>query len=189
MKSVLIVFGTRFGSTDEVAHEIAEVLERHNIETEVLNLRDGVDVPSLDEFEGIIVGSGVKMGRWTNEALNFMKNHQNDLNHKVLGMFVCSGEASNPNTYAEAYHKYLVQVMEKIGVKADMAEAFGGVFDFSSSSNYSFNEKKILQKIAKSDKSGFVVQDGKLNDFRNWQLIRNWAVDFSQLVELNNKKV
>lgn len=184
----MIVFRTRFGSTDEIAHEIAEELEKHKIITEVLSLKDGEKIPSLDEFEGIIVGSGIKMGRWTKEAIVFLKKHREILNNKVLGLFVSSGEAANPQTYAEAREKYLENIMKITGVKADMAEAFGGVFDFSNNSNYSFLEKKILQRLAKSSKIGIIIQDGKVNDFRNWQLIRNWATDFGHLVNIQNKR-
>lgn len=189
LKSVLIVFASRFGSTDEIAHEIAEELEKHEIITEVLNLKDGKSIPSLDEFDGIIVGSGVKMGRWTKEASNFLKGNHNSLNSKILGLFVSSGEAANPKTHDGAREKYLEKIMERTGVKADMAEAFGGIFDFSSSSNYSFLEKKIIQRLAKFVEGGIIMQDGKVNDFRNWQLIRNWATDFANLVKIKAKKL
>lgn len=188
LKSVLIVFASRFGSTDEIAHEIAEELEKHEIITEVLNLKDGESTPSLDEFDGILVGSGVKMGRWTKEAFNFLKKNHKLLNDKVLGLFVSSGEAANPKTYDGARKKYLEEIMERTGVKADMVEAFGGIFDFSSSSNYSFLEKKIIQRLAKSVEGGIIIQDGKVNDFRNWQLIRNWATDFGNLVKTHKIK-
>jgi len=188
LKSVLIVFASRFGSTDEIAHEIAEELEKHEIITEMLNLKDGESTPSLDEFDGILVGSGVKMGRWTKEAFSFLKQNHNSLNNKVLGLFVSSGEAANPKTHDGARNNYLEKIMERTGGKADMAEAFGGIFDLSSNSNYSFLEKKIILRLAKSVKEGIIMQEGKVNDFRNWQLIRNWATDFANLVKTYKKK-
>lgn len=188
LKSVLIVFASRFGSTDEIAHEIAEELEKkHKTLTQVHNLRDGVKIPSLDEFDGIIVGSGIKMGRWTKESYKFLKQNHIALNNKVLGLFVSSGEAANPKTHAEARVKYLEEIMERTGVKADMIEAFGGIIDFSSSSTYSFLEKKTIQKLARSIEGGITIDDDKMNDFRDWELIRNWAKDFSHLVKTSIK--
>ncbi|MHA2227062.1 MAG: flavodoxin domain-containing protein [Candidatus Hodarchaeales archaeon] len=186
----MIVFASRFGSAGEIAEELAEELEKNGMRTEVLdlkNLKNKYNILPLEEFDGIIVGSGIKMGRWTEEALKFLEINKEILNQRPLGLFVSSGEAANPLTYPLAHEKYLIKIMEKLGITADMTEAFGGVFDFSSSSKYSFIEKKILKKIAKSNETGFIVHDGKLNDFRNWQLIRQWATDFSQLVKkLNN---
>jgi menaquinone-dependent protoporphyrinogen oxidase len=182
LKSVLIVFTSRFGSTDEIAHEIADVLEKRTIQTTVINLRDGMKYPSLEDYDGIIVGSGIKMGRWTKESYNFLKRNQISLNSKILGVFVNSGEAANPKNYTEVQRKYLVRITNLTGVKANMMEAFGGVFDFSSSSSYSFLEKKIVRRLAKSIEGGIIVDDDKTNDFRDWKNIRKWAKDFSQLV-------
>jgi menaquinone-dependent protoporphyrinogen oxidase len=183
LKSVLIVFASRFGSTDEIAHEIADEIEKHTILTTVLNLRDGMKIPSLEGFDGIIVGSGIKMGRWAKESYEFLKQNQSSLNNKVLGLFVSSGEASNPKTHAEARTKYLEKIMESTGVSADMMEAFGGIFDFSSRSSYSFFEKKVIQKLARSIEGGITIDDDKMNDFRDWDLIRDWAKNFSHLVK------
>jgi menaquinone-dependent protoporphyrinogen oxidase len=187
--SILIVYASRYGSTAEIAQEIAETLESNEMIAEIIDLRDGVKNSTLDEFHGILVGSGIRMGRWTKEALNFLKVNREILKNKPLGIFISSGEAANPNTYTSAHKKYLDNVLQKIGFDLDnvLTEAFGGVFDLSSSSNYNYLEKKILKRIAKSDGTGFIVHDGKLNDFRNWQRIRNWTTDFSDLVKMKSQ--
>lgn len=187
LKSVLIVFTSRFGSTDEIAHEIADVLEKRTIQTTVINLRDGSKYPSLENFDGIIVGSGIKMGRWTKESYNFLKRNNIILNSKVLGVFVSSGEAANPKNHTEVRRKYLERILNLTGVNADMKEVFGGIFDFSSSSNYSFLEKKIVRRLAKSIEGGVIVDDDKKNDFRDWKIISKWAKDFSRLVNGSDK--
>ena len=64
-----------------------------------------------------------------------------------------------------------------------LAEAFGGIFDLSSNSNYNFVEKKMIKRVARSKDTGFIVQDGKLNDFRNWQAIQNWGTDFKNVIK------
>lgn len=187
LKSVLIVFTSRFGSTDEIAHEIADVLEKRTIQTTVINLWDGLKYPSLENFDGIIVGSGIKMGRWTKESYNFLKRNNIILNSKVLGVFVSSGEAANPKNHMEVRRKYIERILNLTGVNADMMEAFGGIFDFSSSSTYSFLEKKIVRRLAKSIEGGIIIDDDKTNDFRDWDRIRKWANNFSHLVNGINK--
>ncbi|MFX0207489.1 MAG: flavodoxin domain-containing protein [Candidatus Hodarchaeota archaeon] len=184
---MLIVFTSRFGSTDEIAHEIADVLEKRTIQTTVINLWDGLKYPSLENFDGIIVGSGIKMGRWTKESYNFLKRNNIILNSKVLGVFVSSGEAANPKNHMEVRRKYIERILNLTGVNADMMEAFGGIFDFSSSSTYSFLEKKIVRRLAKSIEGGIIIDDDKTNDFRDWDRIRKWANNFSHLVNGINK--
>ncbi len=133
------------------------------------------------------------MGRWRREALNLLKNCGETIGNTPLAIFVSSGEAANPETYRKAKRKYLTRILEMNGFDPNSpnirTEAFGGVFDFSSSSSYSFLEKKLLKRIAISNSSGFVVQDGKLNDFRNWQAIREWATEFGNLIITTNSKM
>ncbi len=180
---VLIAYSSRHGSTSEIAQEIADTIEKEDTLVDLVDLRERSNWPTemdLQEYDGIIVGSGVKYGRWTKEGLNFLKKFKFLLERKPLGIFVSSGEASNPRTYEKAKEKYLTDVLSKIGIDVNntMIEAFGGVFDLSVDSSYNFLERKILKRIAESDNTGFIIHDGKLNDFRNWQSIRNWATDF-----------
>ncbi|MFX0051846.1 MAG: flavodoxin domain-containing protein [Candidatus Hodarchaeota archaeon] len=185
MYSILVVYASRYGSTAEIAQEIAETLEKNEMDVELIDLKDGVKIPSLDNYDGILVGTGIRMGRWTKEALKFLKQKREILRNKSLGVFISSGEAANPNTYEKAKKKYIDKILLNIGINSErvMREAFGGIFDFSMNSNYNYIEKKILQRIAQSGDDGFIVHDGTLNDFRNWQRIRNWATDFSNTIK------
>jgi len=190
MKSILIVYASRFGSTSEIVQEIADTIEKdeNNFSITINDLRDNPRIDNLEEYDGIIVGSGVKYGRWTKESLNFLKQNRNIIkSHNILlGVFVSSGEAANPSTYGKAKEKYLERVFEKLRLdsgEVTLAEAFGGVFDLSSNSSYNFIERKMIKRVAQSKDPGFVVKDGKMNDFRNWQAIKSWAVDFRNLVK------
>ncbi|MHA1213964.1 MAG: flavodoxin domain-containing protein [Candidatus Hodarchaeales archaeon] len=180
-KKVLIAYSSRFGSTEEIAIEISEVLEDEHLKVELLNLRTTKTNPSLEKFHGIIVGSGIMRGEWTTEALEFLRKNST-INDKVLGLFVSSGKASNEKLYNEARKEYIEKIVKKYNLNNPMTEAFGGVFDLSEVSIHNDIEKKILKEIADSDRSGFVIYDGKLNDFRNWQKIRDWSRSFARLV-------
>ncbi len=187
---VLVAYTSNFGSTSEIANEIADVLRQEELVVDLIDLKSNSDISSLMKYDGIILGSGIRMASWNEEALNFIKINKELLKEKPLGVFISSGEASNPDTYEKAKEKYLYRILDEFQLMRPevIYEAFGGVFDFSSSSNYSFLEKKILQRIADSSSSGFVVNDGKLNDFRNWQLIREWATAFADLINSSRLK-
>ncbi|KYK33896.1 MAG: hypothetical protein AYK18_04205 [Theionarchaea archaeon DG-70] len=149
MSKVLIAYGSRFGCTEEVSHKIAEVLENQGMETQVSNLRKtkSKEWPLLKEFDGVLVGSGIKIGKWTKEPKNFLKKHKEELNKKVLGIFVCSGYAAKDPDYARK--EYLEKAMEELGVTTDMYEAFGGVFDFSESSTMGFLDRRQREWLTK----------------------------------------
>ncbi|MHA1941153.1 MAG: flavodoxin domain-containing protein [Candidatus Hodarchaeales archaeon] len=188
--SVLVGYASRFGSTAEIAHEITDVLSQMGLTVELVDLKQKSNTIDINSYNGIIIGSGIKMGRWTKDALKFLKYCGKKIHNTPLAVFVSSGKASNPETYRQSKKKYLLNILEKYHLDPSspkiLIEAFGGVFDFSSSSRYSSLEKKILQRIAISNSSGFVVRDGKLNDFRNWQAIREWATEFGNLILISN---
>jgi menaquinone-dependent protoporphyrinogen oxidase len=182
---ILIAYASRFGSTSDISQEIGDLLKQEGFTVDLIDLRGtSGNIPKLSDYSGILVGSGIRMGRWTKEGFNFLKKNQEELKKKHLGLFVSSGEAANPKTYEQARKKYLEEILEKLDLMNSdvMIEAFGGVFDLSDSTNYSFFEKKLVKRIANSS-DGFIVQDGKMNDFRNWQLIREWATAFSDRIK------
>ena len=187
---ILLAYASHFGSTSEIAHEIADVLRQENLAVDVLDLKSPREIHPLADYSGVIVGSGIRMASWAKEVLHFVQSNIEILKGKPLGVFISSGEASNPDSYEKAKNKYLYQILDEFQLMGPEVtyEAFGGVFDFSSSTNYSFVEKKILQRIADSSSSGFVVNDGKLNDFRNWQLIRKWATAFADIINSSEVK-
>ena len=110
-KSILIAYGTRFGSTQEVAQEIAKTLQSKNLTVELLNLKKVKEKawPSIEPFHGIIVGSSIKMGRWMNEPERFLKKYVQLFRQKekVLGIFVSSGYAAIPERKPKVIQEYL----------------------------------------------------------------------------------
>jgi menaquinone-dependent protoporphyrinogen oxidase len=193
VKSILIVYGSRFGSTSEIAQELADTIENDTeiIKTVIFDLHDKTrKIKDISRYDGIIVGSGIKYGRWTRESFNFLKKYRSIIKERKipLGVYVSSGDAANPSTYERAKVKYLDDVFRKLNLdngEIILAEAFGGIFDLSSNSNYNFIEKKMIKRLARSKDTGFIVQDGKLNDFRNWKSIQNWGNDFKNLILAN----
>ncbi|MHA1686395.1 MAG: flavodoxin domain-containing protein, partial [Candidatus Heimdallarchaeaceae archaeon] len=61
MKETLIVFGTRYGATEEVAAEIQKILEKeYDQHVEIWNLKDWRACPDLSDFNNVILGSGIE---------------------------------------------------------------------------------------------------------------------------------
>ncbi|MHA2096691.1 MAG: flavodoxin domain-containing protein, partial [Candidatus Hodarchaeales archaeon] len=135
-KRVLIIYGTRFGSTEEISSKIAEIMRRQDLDITIIDVKKD-KWPPLDLFDAVLVGSGIKMGKWTKEAKNFIKKNVTALKAKsFLAVFVSSGEASDPEKYQEAKEKYVHKIITDLDLDLNkvMHEAFGGVFDMSSTS-------------------------------------------------------
>ena len=192
-KKILIAYGSRYGSTEEIAHTMAEILENAGLETQLLDLRrtKQKDWPPLASFDGVLVGSGIKIGRWTKEASAFLKTHAEELKALkpkglVVGVFVSSGMASTPGQQEEARRKYLEEVLTNVGIIDAVAtyDAFGGVYDLSPSAPMGFLDKRMLGMAAKqmAKDTGTPLTEGARNDLRDWDQIRAFTEHFAELV-------
>ncbi|MFX1534066.1 MAG: flavodoxin domain-containing protein [Promethearchaeota archaeon] len=188
-KKVLIAYGTRYGSTEEISQEIAKMLEKEGIESQVVNLgkTKPKNWPSIDEFDGVLVGSGIKVTRWVKHPKTFLQKHKDDIKTKgkILGIFISSGFAASPEKQPEAKKLFIEDLLEKFNIEADIYDAFGGIFDFSESSKMGFIDKKALQLAAKGMSEDFGLEydpDGR-NDFRDWDQIRSFTEKFAALLK------
>jgi menaquinone-dependent protoporphyrinogen IX oxidase len=125
----LIAFESKGGATIWAAREIADVLRsKYGLEVDLVNLRlqkeaDLTDL-DLDDYQNIVIGSGVRVAKVYDKALKFLEN---DFTGKRTAFFVLSGEAGNPKTYENAKVKFVEETLAKYPkVNPVAAEAFGG---------------------------------------------------------------
>ncbi|WXG39341.1 MAG: flavodoxin domain-containing protein [Candidatus Freyarchaeum deiterrae] len=188
-KKVLIAYGTRYGSTEEISQEIGKILKKEGLEVQIVDLKKtkSKEWPSLTPFDGVLVGSSVKMFRWMNEPQEFLKKHKAEIQkkEKILGVFVSCGMASVPETCEKAKSDEVEKILAKIGIEADIYDAFGGVYDFSESSRMSGMDKRMMKmglKQMEKDYGMKIDEEGK-NDFRDWEQIQNFAKKFAAMVK------
>ena len=68
----LVIYGTRYGTATEIAEEIARVLEDENVDVDLVDSRKVKD-PDVSPYDLVVVGSGIKMGKWTKGSIKFSK--------------------------------------------------------------------------------------------------------------------
>lgn len=177
--SVLIVYGSRYGSTEEIVIKISSELQELGILPDLINLKtfDIKSWPNIDDYNAIIIGSSIKMGNWTKEIKKFIELKINSLRNfnGPIGFFVTSGLASDPEKYEELKETYIDNPMEKYNLKILFNEVFAGKLDLTSSSKFSWLDKKIVKAIAKENKR---IKMNEKNDFRNWVQISKFAKNF-----------
>lgn len=175
-KKVLIAYGTRYGSTEEISMKIADIMSKQGLEITILNTKKD-KWPSLDQYDAVLIGSGIRIGKWTKEAKNFLKKNKKLLAEKpFLGVFVSSGDASYPDKYQEAKEKYLHNIITDLGYDLSKVtfEAFGGLFDMSDTSKMGWMNKKFMNMAARDDKEANLTEN-VYNDLRDWDQIESFA--------------
>ena len=177
---VLIAYGSRWGSTEEIAGRLADYLGEEGLEADLLDVKKDRSWPSLEGYDGVIVGSSVKVTKWMREPLQFLRRKADELRGKRVALFVsCMSMLTDPD-YART--DLLEKVAESAGVEAVLMEAFGPVIDMSPGSRMGFLDKKIAQSVMfglSKDKGLEFDADGR-NDLRDWSRIEEFARSFAE---------
>jgi menaquinone-dependent protoporphyrinogen oxidase len=169
--NALVAFGTRYGSTERVAKEIAAALSSKGIDVKVLDLRSK-NKEMVSSYQMVVIGSGILAGSWSKEAQRFLEVNKDNLKGRKVALFACCGDVEfKREQAAEWKKKYVEDVGTKYGIEPTSTALFGGVLDFE---QYGFLVKAILKNTKKIiEERG--ADPAKPYDFRNWDEIREWA--------------
>jgi menaquinone-dependent protoporphyrinogen oxidase len=187
MNKALIVYGTRYGATATTSEVIADTLRPVGYEVKVVDAKKE-KVQSISEFDLIIVGSGIQMGKWTSEPEDFLKKHQRELSTKKLAIFVSCGSA-NPLSEGEqkdkemndAKTKYLEGKAVELKVTPVALGFFGGCYDFN---KMSWFFRRTLSSIKpKLEGAGYKESKVGVYDLRDLEAVRCWAREVAKMAE------
>lgn len=168
---VLICYGTRYGSTAEVAQDMGKTARELGTQVDVIHLEKGTHFPEPEEYDLVIIGSGIRMGEWTKEPLEFIEQKMESLSKTKVALFVVSGYAGNPDKVAEAQAEYLDSMPTKYpGLSPISTALIGGVFQFN---RYNLAIRALVKNIIKDQVPPGEELPEKL-DFRNWDMIHDW---------------
>jgi len=171
----LVVYGTRWGGTTAVAHKIGETIEAAGYEVDVVDAKK--KPPRVDEYDLIVVGSGIRADCWTKEAMKFIERNAQPLRQKKTALFVCCQMADGK---AEAQEKakgnYLLRVAAKYDLKPISYGFFGAYMDFKKSHGLVVD---IIVRVNRKRLRARGLDTRKIYDTRNWDSITAWARDIA----------
>ncbi len=171
----LMVYGTRYGTAAEIAGEIAKVMENEGVEVDLADSR-GLKDCDISPYDLVVVGSGIKIGKWTKNSLKFLEKNKSALSNKKVALFVTCGAANMEETKAEGQEKYLDEVAEKyLSGKPVATGLFGSVYD--PNANHGLMHKFATRFMIKKELDKQGIDTSKRLDYRNWDEIRVWARD------------
>jgi menaquinone-dependent protoporphyrinogen IX oxidase len=183
-KFALVAYGTRYGSTAEIAKKIANTIEKNNISSKLLNL-EKKHIDLTENYDGIIVGTSLKANSFTKGVQTFLESNREFLNNKnsKFAMFTCGAFAIGELRKAKADLKN--KLTETYELDPDLHDAFAGVIDLSKDSKVGFFGKLILKIAAKGIKKemNIDIDTKSRNDFRDWSKIEHFALEFVSKIQ------
>ena len=178
----LIAYATRYGATTGTSEEIAKVLLEEGFDVKVVNLKDE-KIRDISEYDLIIVGSGMQMGKWTSESDDFLRRFHMELDRKKLALFV-----SSMKTVSEREGKMKdLEEIRKAALEDKVAQyslhpvalgLFGGVMDFNRM-NFLFRRTMGFLR-PQLEKDGFKEVRPGVYELRDWDEIRGWARELAK---------
>jgi menaquinone-dependent protoporphyrinogen oxidase len=164
---VLIAYGSKYGSTAEIAEKLGETLRKEGLLADVMPAGKARDLPGYQAF---VIGSAAYIGGWRKEVVDFLRSNEKLLSEQPVWIF-SSGPASkgDPVELVQGwrYPKSLAPVIERI--KPRDATVFQGLIN---ASRMNFIEKWMMNRTKTP-----------IGDFRDWDAIARWAAGIAAVLK------
>ncbi|MHA1908043.1 MAG: flavodoxin domain-containing protein [Candidatus Thorarchaeota archaeon] len=171
MVKVAICYGSRYGTTTEIVEGMAKTAETLGAQVEIVELKKSkLSLPLID-YDLVIIGSGIQVGRWTKEPLKFIEKNLDILSKQKVALFVVCAYAANPAQCDMAQKDFLDAIVAKYPNLAPVSTGlFGGMFDFK---RYNFATRALVKSLLRKETpEGEEIPE--VTDFRNWDHINEW---------------
>jgi len=155
MKTI-IVFASKYGTTEKVACSIAEKLTETS-EVEMFSLNKNAN-PNISGFEMVILGSSIYAGQASKKMKTFCRVNESALLQKKTGLFVCGMHHDKEQQEKELKEAY----PEVLHENAAAADFMGGEFLFEQMNIF---ERLIIKKIAKTTTSVHQIDWKAVDEF------------------------
>ncbi len=156
---VLIAYGSKYGSTKEIAEKIGEAIKQEGLDVDVLSADKVKDIIG---YQGVVVGSAVYMGMWRKEAVKFLKENGAALANTRVWVFSSGPSGKGDPIQLVKGEKLGVNVKKVMeGIKTQDITVFHGNLNPEKMGGM---EKFIVKRVG-----------GDTGDFRDWDMITKWA--------------
>jgi menaquinone-dependent protoporphyrinogen oxidase len=124
--SILVVYATQHGSTQEVAEAIAETLRTHELQVEIHPARE---VQTLEGYSAVVLGAPIYTGHWNKDALKFLARHHKALTGKPVAIFALGPLSTTEDDWRSARQQLDHALAKAPWLQPVAIEMFGGVID------------------------------------------------------------
>jgi menaquinone-dependent protoporphyrinogen oxidase len=170
MNRILIAYASRYGATHSVAKAIGERLQHLGFSVDVLPMDER---PDPAEYDGIVLGSSIRMGRWLTPALRFAETQASVLRQKPTAIFTVHMLNADETESSQAARAEYVAPLHALFTP--QAEAF-------------FTGEIDMNRLGMMDRFIARMVKAQSQDQRDWEAIQEWTDEVAQSVLAPNDK-
>ena len=151
--ATIILYATKYGATEQIAKRISKLLD----DAPYHNLND-TNLPTLEDFDTIILGTSVYAGSTRKEAKQFLSKHKKILVEKNISFFLSglSQSKDDPDTF------YKKNFPADLLNKAQATAFLGGIFDPEKTTAA---ERMIIKLVAQQTTFINTINERKIKEF------------------------
>jgi menaquinone-dependent protoporphyrinogen oxidase len=153
MTRVLITYGSRHGSTREVAAAIAARLRSAGQDVDLLPAKAAAETGPTG-YDCVVVGGSLYMGRWHRDSCEFVRRHREAFVALPLAVFALGPRTLEARDVADS-REQLDRALVNLGVEPTLATIFGGAVDPA--------------------KLHFPLNRLPASDVRDWHAVNEWS--------------
>lgn len=132
----LIIYATKYGCVEKAATILKSKMDGDVSLANIANKK----VPTLDDYDNVILGGSIYVGKIQKLLTNYIKANLPILLHKRVGLFICAGQPEPVRTQ-ELEQAFPAELYNHAAAK----DVFGYEFRFD---KLSFLDKLIMRKVA-----------------------------------------
>ncbi len=152
MTRILVAYGSKHGSTAEVAAAIADRLDAdgHGVDLFPVDI-----APGPDGYDGVVLGGSLYMGRWHEDTRRYLLRHRGELSGSQLAVFALGPKTMSDADVAGSLTQLCNALAKTPELTPVLVEVFGGV--------------------VRPDRLHFPLNRMAASDVRDWAAIDAWA--------------
>jgi len=110
-----VLYGSRYGATRDAGVWISEGMGG------IANVFDAREEPDLSQFDGIIVGSGIYVGKIDTPLEAYLMKNASRFSSHIRGLYIVCGGGDTPRA-----QEYVTALAKACGAKPEMTKVFPG---------------------------------------------------------------
>ncbi|MDR3686544.1 MAG: flavodoxin domain-containing protein [Coriobacteriia bacterium] len=158
MRRVLIVYATKSGCTKGVAGKIASTIARPGVK---IKIAEATDAPDPANYDAVLVGSGIRAGRWHEPARAWVVANAETLKTKQIAFFTVSILVTKGADKIAVVRRFTDALIAETGVHPFDVGVFAG-----------WNKPEHFSLV---DRVAMRLMNAPRGDQRDWMAIEEWA--------------
>ncbi len=172
-RKILVAYATRYGSTQQVAEQVAATLRDCGLAADLSPMRQ---VSSLDGYRAVVLGTPIYMGHWHKDTNIFLSRYREALTGGLpVAIFAGGPITKGDEKEWQEVRKQLDQELAKFAWLAPIAvEIVAGRFDPAKL----HLSDRLIAGLPASPLHGMPA-----SDLRDWKAIRAWASNLAEKLQ------